>query len=149
MQHPSNQERAESAAEPLARFAAEREILAENTATQVADLIGNLLHHAEGAGLNPFDIARTALATYVEECLAPDSIGRAPYVALHISGGGLQPDDRRYEIRTEFCGHPINKHVVRFCGEWVGAADTRPSADAIMLQHQVRAAASIAALAAA
>ena len=37
--------------------------------------------------------------------------------------------------RKEFCGYPGARWVVRFCGEWVGQAETRHHAGLIAMSH--------------
>lgn len=44
--------------------------------------------------------------------------------------------DSRYTIQKEFCGYTEAKHVVRFCGEWVGKADTRLEAIKLASDHK-------------
>ena len=43
--------------------------------------------------------------------------------------------DPRYTISLEFCGYPEQRHVVRFCGEWVGQAKTEAETGKIMMDH--------------
>jgi hypothetical protein len=44
--------------------------------------------------------------------------------------------DSRYTIQKEFCGHKEAKHIVRFCGDWVGKADSRVEAIKIASAHR-------------
>lgn len=37
--------------------------------------------------------------------------------------------DRRYTINLEYCGAATQKHVVRFCGDWLGGFSTRYEAE--------------------
>ena len=36
--------------------------------------------------------------------------------------------DGRYTVRPEWCGHEVQKHVGRFCGDYVGAYDSAQEA---------------------
>lgn len=45
--------------------------------------------------------------------------------------------DTRYTINLEYCGRPEARHVVRFCGHWIGQSETAPGAEAIALAHAV------------
>jgi len=44
--------------------------------------------------------------------------------------------DRRYRIAREYCGDLLPRHVVRFCGDWLGFGITRAAARAIVAAHQ-------------
>ena len=44
--------------------------------------------------------------------------------------------DRRYTINLEFCGASTQKHVVRFCGDWLGGFDTLALAEKAALEFQ-------------
>lgn len=44
--------------------------------------------------------------------------------------------DRRYTINLEFCGASTQKHVVRFCGDWLGGFDTLPLAEKAAKEFQ-------------
>ncbi len=44
--------------------------------------------------------------------------------------------DRRYQIRREYCGYVRARHVVRFCGEWLGQASNRAAAEAVVAAHK-------------
>ena len=37
--------------------------------------------------------------------------------------------DKRYTIDMEYCGYPVQRHVVRFCGDWVGSEPTQEQAE--------------------
>jgi hypothetical protein len=54
--------------------------------------------------------------------------------------------DPRYSLRLEFCGYIRARHVVRFCGAWVGSAATRHEAAELQRQHAAQRAAEIARL---
>lgn len=43
--------------------------------------------------------------------------------------------DRRYTIAREYCGYPQQRHVARFCGDWLGQAKTPSAAQAIAAGH--------------
>lgn len=43
--------------------------------------------------------------------------------------------DNRYTITLEHCGYPEPRHVVRFCGDWIGQAPTPEEAEDIRLNH--------------
>ena len=45
--------------------------------------------------------------------------------------------DRRYTINLEYCGHARRRHVARFCGDWLGQAESRTAALAIATAHAV------------
>jgi hypothetical protein len=42
--------------------------------------------------------------------------------------------DNRYSIRREFCGYATPRWVARFCGDWIGQAETRDVARELALQ---------------
>lgn len=44
--------------------------------------------------------------------------------------------DGRYSVRLEWCGHPSRRWVARFCGEWIGCAESR--ADAVKMSQAFR-----------
>lgn len=44
--------------------------------------------------------------------------------------------DKRYSIGLEFCGHKEQKHVVRFCGDFVTSCDSRDAAVIAVIEHQ-------------
>lgn len=46
--------------------------------------------------------------------------------------------DHRYSIQLEFCGYRHRRHVVRFCGDYVGNAESRDQACAIARKHAAR-----------
>lgn len=43
--------------------------------------------------------------------------------------------DGRYAVQLEFCGHADPRPVARFCGEWVGSADTHLRAALLCVAH--------------
>ena len=45
--------------------------------------------------------------------------------------------DKRYTIGLEACGKSEQKHITRFCGDWVGESDTRGAAEVKAVQHAV------------
>lgn len=55
-----------------------------------------------------------------------------------MSGPVFNPSDPRYSIRREWCGEARRPFVVRFCGEWVGKANTRSLALDIARDHHAR-----------
>ena len=46
-----------------------------------------------------------------------------------------QRSDKRYTIALEYCGYPTARHVVRFCGQWLGQIITRREAIEITREH--------------
>lgn len=34
--------------------------------------------------------------------------------------------DKRYTLGMEFTGAPVKQYVARFCGDWIGSANTKP-----------------------
>lgn len=44
-------------------------------------------------------------------------------------------EDARYTISLEWCGYRTQRHVARFCGEWLGQGETRLDAMMICLAH--------------
>lgn len=40
----------------------------------------------------------------------------------------MKKPDKRYTLRLEFCGYATARYVVRFCGTWVGQAETEVEA---------------------
>jgi len=46
--------------------------------------------------------------------------------------------DRRYSIQLEFCGYPRRRHVVRFCGDYIGNTESQGQACAIARKHAAR-----------
>lgn len=46
--------------------------------------------------------------------------------------------DRRFTIAKEFCGYSTPRYVARFCGEWLGQAETRAEARLIAINHKER-----------
>jgi len=44
---------------------------------------------------------------------------------VHHSNGS---PDARYTVRREWCGHPEQRWVARFCGEWIGQSQFYSSA---------------------
>lgn len=45
--------------------------------------------------------------------------------------------DQRYSINFEFCGAPTQRHVVRFCGDFISAHDGRGEAEMAALKHAI------------
>lgn len=45
--------------------------------------------------------------------------------------------DSRYQVRPEYTGSPRLQNVARFCGEWIGAADTYPEALGLAKAHRI------------
>lgn len=45
--------------------------------------------------------------------------------------------DKRYTITKEYCGLPYPAFVVRFCGDWIAARDTREQAVAVITEHKL------------
>lgn len=43
--------------------------------------------------------------------------------------------DARYSVTREYTGAPWPQYVVRFCGDWVGNADTPEDASALAADH--------------
>jgi hypothetical protein len=43
--------------------------------------------------------------------------------------------DNRYSVNLEFCGHAEQKHVVRFCGEFIASFDDYDAANVAALNH--------------
>jgi hypothetical protein len=43
--------------------------------------------------------------------------------------------DKRYTVRLEWCGYAAQRYVVRFCGEWVGCAQNRHTANELARTH--------------
>lgn len=52
-------------------------------------------------------------------------------VPLHEDG----TPDTRYEIELEYCGYPEARPVARWCGEWIGSADTKVRAALLCVDH--------------
>lgn len=44
--------------------------------------------------------------------------------------------DGRYTVRREFCGDSEPRWVVRFCGDWVGKAETKLAAWVVAYAHR-------------
>lgn len=44
--------------------------------------------------------------------------------------------DDRWSIRREWCGYEMPHHVVRFCDDWVGQAETKEAAQDIAKEHR-------------
>ena len=44
--------------------------------------------------------------------------------------------DSRYSINLEFCGYSKARYVVRFCGDYIGHAKSKNSAEAIANKHK-------------
>jgi hypothetical protein len=44
--------------------------------------------------------------------------------------------DSRYTVTREGCGYPGPRYVSRFCGDWIGSADTRAGAVALARTHR-------------
>jgi|GEM_PF-2958124 len=44
--------------------------------------------------------------------------------------------DPRYTFSKEWCGYPEKRHVVRFCGEWVGQGRTKTDALEVYGAHR-------------
>lgn len=48
-------------------------------------------------------------------------------------------DDPRYTVDLEHCGYETPRHVVRFCGDWVGQMTSRKGAELLaQASHEKR-----------
>jgi len=45
-------------------------------------------------------------------------------------------NDERYTIDLEFCGYPVTKYVLRFCGEFISSHENRNDAILKGIFHQ-------------
>lgn len=45
--------------------------------------------------------------------------------------------DKRYTVRPEYTGSPRLQYVARFCGDWVGSADTYTAATQAAKTHRI------------
>jgi len=43
--------------------------------------------------------------------------------------------DERYSVNKEWCGHSKQKFVARFCGDWIGKAETKNKAWLLCIYH--------------
>jgi hypothetical protein len=46
--------------------------------------------------------------------------------------------DNRYTCNLEYCGQAEPRWVVRFCGEWVGRADSKEDGILLAAEHSSR-----------
>jgi hypothetical protein len=46
--------------------------------------------------------------------------------------------DERYSVRLEYCGYATPRWVARFCGDWIGQAETEEGAHALAAQFAKR-----------
>ena len=51
--------------------------------------------------------------------------------------------DTRYTVTLEGTGHPQNRHVARWCGEWLGASPDKQDAWATCRNHQANRSATV------
>ncbi|MNC70437.1 hypothetical protein D3C81_2180130 [compost metagenome] len=54
-----------------------------------------------------------------------------PTLPRHPNGA----PDARYSVTREFIGYPHPTYVARFCGEWIGTAETADEATALTVEH--------------
>lgn len=43
--------------------------------------------------------------------------------------------DERYTLNLEYCGYEKPRYVMRFCGEWLGQAETKNDAAMFYIAH--------------
>lgn len=70
----------------LQAFADQQGLLAEDTATQVADLICNLMHRCDLADQDPFAVVERAVGLYASERVAENDLGPDLMAVLTIDG---------------------------------------------------------------
>jgi len=46
--------------------------------------------------------------------------------------------DSRYSINQEYCGESLPRYIARFCGDWLGKANTMTGAQLIAIRHHER-----------
>lgn len=46
--------------------------------------------------------------------------------------------DARYTVTLEWCGYPEQRHVARFCGEWIGQSRNYPTAVLLATTHRLK-----------
>ena len=56
-------------------------------------------------------------------------------LTLRLKGFDIMKTDNRYQIELEWCGYVTQRHVLRFCGSFIGSYVTKKEANEAQVGH--------------